>query len=132
MSVSDKTKNDIESIVREINRSWTQYQLDKLEKYFHSDMIIQGPAFQDSIKGSRNCVKHYEDFAANTKIKNYKDSEYIVNVWDKTAVVSYKFDIEFESDGEIRKESGHELYTFLREDNAWKAVWNTIVPSIGN
>ncbi len=42
-------------------------------------------------------------------IKNYKDSKYVVNIWDKTAVASYKFDIEFGSDEEIRKEPGHEL-----------------------
>lgn len=130
MNVSDQAEKDIENAVREINKSWTQGQLNELEKYFHSDMVIQGPGFQSSIKGNRNCVKHYEDFSTHTRIKNYTDSDYIVNVWDKTAVASYKFDIEFESDGEIRKESGREVYTFLREGDAWKAVWNTIVPSI--
>ncbi len=129
MSSNCKTEKDIKNVLKNINKSWTQGHPKDLEKYFHSDMVIQGPGFQSAIKGKSDCVKHYEDFSAHTNIKNIKDSEYVINIWDKTAVASYKFDIEFETDGEIRKESGYELYTFLRESNVWKAIWNTIVPS---
>jgi len=132
MTSYSEAEKDIENILQDINKSWTQGHPKELEKYFHSDIVIQGPGFQNPIKGKNNCVKHYEDFSAHTKIKNYGDSEYVVNIWDETAVASYKFDIEFEADGEIRKESGHELYTFLKDSGAWKVVWSTIVPSSGN
>lgn len=129
MSSYRETEKDIKNVLQNINKSWAQGHPKDLERYFHNDMVIQGPGFQGAIKGKSNCGKHYEDFLAHTNIKNYKDSEYVVNIWDKTAVASYKFDIEFETDGEIRKESGYELYTFLKEADVWKAVWNTIVPS---
>ncbi len=132
MSSCSEAKKEIENVLKNINKSWTQGRPKELEKYFHNDIVIQGPGFQNGIKGKSDCVKHYEDFSIHTNIKNYKGSEYVVNIWDKTAVASYKFDVEFESDGKIRKESGHELYTFLKKANVWKAVWNTIVPSNGN
>lgn len=131
MSVLDNGRKEIEDKIRKINELWIKGELKELEKHFHSDMIIQGPGLQVSIKGNRNCIKHHEDFLTHTKVKSFKDSEYVVNVWGNTAVASYKFDIEFESDEETRKESGNELYAFLQEDSIWKVVWNTIISSTG-
>lgn len=128
MSLRSEMEKDVENVLRNINKLWSQGRVKELGQYFHSDMVVQGPGFQDAIKGKGNCVRHYEDFSAHTNIKNYKDTEYVVNLWDKTAVASYKFDVEFEAEGEIRKESGYELYAFLREAEVWKVVWNTIIP----
>ena len=129
MNPHHQAVKEVEDVLQNINRSWTQGRPQELAHYFHSDMVIQGPGLQSTIKGQNNCVKHHEDFTTHTSIKNFTDSEFVVNIWDNTAVASYKFDIEFEADGKVRKESGHELYSFVRENNKWKAVWNTIMPS---
>ena len=128
MSANINSVKNVENILRSINKSWSEGRSQDLAHYFHDDMIIQGPGLQDTIKGQHNCIKHYEGFASHSNFKDFKSSDYTVNVWDNTAIASYRFDIEFEADGEIRKESGHELYSFLREDDEWKAVWNTIMP----
>jgi len=128
MSLYQGEEKNIKNTLQHINNAWTQGHLTELGKYFHDNMVIQGPGFHDAIKGKRNCVKHYEDFSTHTNIISFKDSEYVINCWGSTAVASYKFDIEFEADGNTREESGHELYTFVEEANVWKAVWSTIVP----
>ncbi|NOX43165.1 MAG: nuclear transport factor 2 family protein [Gammaproteobacteria bacterium] len=129
MNHNKANKQAVELLLKKINDVWTRGNPEELEKYFHSNMVIEGPAFQDRIVGRDLCVHHHEDFLRNNRILSFKESDHKVNVWNDTAVASFFFKITFETEGHVRQESGHELYAFTRETKDWHAVWNSIVPA---
>jgi len=94
-------------------------------------MVIEGPELRDRKVGINQCAQHHEEVLRHIKLLSFKESFHQINVWGDTAVASFQFEVQFETEGKIRSESGHEIYTFSRDAEAWKAVWNFIVPSIG-
>ena len=119
----------VELLLKNINGVWKRGNFRELEKYFHINMVIEGPELQGRKEGRDQCVQHHEDFNQSVKFISSNESDYKIDVWGDTAIASYRFEVQFEADGHVRKESGHELYAFYREASDWKAVWNSIVPS---
>ena len=101
----------------------------ELKKYFHSSMVIEGPEFQERKEGLDQCLQHHEDFLRNVHIQSYKESDHQVRVWGDTAVANYRFEVQIETDGQVYRDIGRELYVFSRMNGEWRAVWNSIVPS---
>jgi len=120
----------IEILLKNINNAWTQGNPKELGKYFHHSMIIEGPELRGRKVGLDQCVQHHEEVLRHIKIISYKESDYRINVWSDTAVANFQFEVQLETEGKIRKELGRELYTFSRDVNNWKAVWNFIVPYV--
>ena len=119
----------VESILKRIVAACTNGNLKELEKHFHPEMVIEGPEFRERKEGRDQCVQHHEEFRKSVDIQSFNESNYQVKVWGDTAVATYRFDAQFEADGQTRKESGQEVYAFSRENGEWRAVWNSIVPS---
>ena len=42
-----------------------------LNQYFHEDMVIRGPDFQELCRGKAACVKSYQEFLVQATIKDY-------------------------------------------------------------
>lgn len=122
----------IEWLLMSINRACLQGRLENLDKYFHSDMVIDRPEFREGKVGRDQCIQHHEDFLKNVKILSFRESDYKVNVWGDTAVASYQFEVQLEIDNRVHKESGRELYTFSRNDQGWQAVWSSIAPPVSH
>ena len=117
----------VESLLKNIVAAWNAGDLEGLKKYFHSRMVIEGPEFQVQKEGRDQCIRHHEEFHRNVKIQSFKDSDYQVNVWEDTAVASYRFQGKMETGGEIFRDAGRDLYVFTRKKGEWKAVWNSMV-----
>jgi ketosteroid isomerase-like protein len=125
---AERDREEITRILKEINRAWTRGRADELDQYFHEDMIIAQPGFGVRGEGKNACVVSYREFAGMASIQDLKESQYVVLVWGDTAVASYKFEIEYELDGQAHQDSGYDLFVFTRQDGTWLAAWRTILP----
>jgi hypothetical protein len=128
MTDIDRDREQITHILKAINRAWTSGDTDDLSKYFHEDMIIAQPGFGIRGEGRSACVDSYKGFAGMASINALRESEHMVLVWGDTAVASYKFDVEYEMDGQSHRDAGYDLFVFTRLEGAWLAVWRTILP----
>lgn len=117
----------VESILKSIVAAWNTGDLEDLKKYFHSDMVIEGPEFRERKEGRDQCIQHHEEFHRNVKIRSFNHSDYQVNIWGDTAVASCRFEGQMETGGETFKDTGRDLYVFSRESGEWQAIWNSIV-----
>jgi ketosteroid isomerase-like protein len=124
----EKDRDEIRRILKSINEAWTKGRAEDLDKYFHEDMVIAQPGFGIRGEGKRACVDSYREFAGMASIQSLKESQHVVLVWGNTAVASYRFEIEYELDGQAHQDAGYDLFVFARENGDWLAVWRTILP----
>ncbi len=128
MADIERDREEIAQILKDINRAWTGGKADELRRYFHEDMIIAQPGFGIRGEGRNACIDSYREFAGMASILDLKESQQVVLVWGDTAVASYKFEIEYELDGQAHQDAGYDLFVFTRLDGSWLAVWRTILP----
>ncbi len=122
------TREGIRALLNNISDAWTKGRPEELEEYFHEDMVIASPGFKGGGRGKDDCVQSYKDFASHAKIREVRGSDHLIDVWSDTAVASYRFEIDYEINGQEHHDVGHDLFVFAREGGKWLAVWRTIIP----
>jgi len=128
MTDAERDREEIVDILRAINAAWVKGETDELKRYFHEDMIIARPGFGIHGEGRKACVDSYREFAGMANIQKLSESQRVVLVWGDTAVASYKFDIDYEIDGQSHQDAGYDLFVFTRRKGTWLAVWRTVLP----
>ncbi|WP_029061823.1 DUF4440 domain-containing protein [Labrenzia sp. DG1229] len=118
----------VKTVLTKINNSWTQKNIEDLYDCFHGEMIIEGPSLLERKEGIEKCIEHHRETSQHIHCVKWNEYEHEIRVWNDSAMAKYRFEIQFESDGNNRSETGFELYAFSRESGTWKAVWNFIVP----
>ena len=114
--------------VQKLNKEWVNNKSDELAYYFHKDMAIAGPDMHELAHNRAECIKSYQDFLSRAEVHDYKESDPEVNLVAYTAVVSYRFDIDYTMNGKNYKESGRDLFVMIKEEERWQAVWRMMMP----
>ncbi|UCC72218.1 MAG: nuclear transport factor 2 family protein [Gemmatimonadota bacterium] len=128
-SSEETARKGIGDVLRRINQAWVKGNIDRLHELFHEDIVIAHPGFGRREAGRDACVASYRDFTAQAAVHEYQEEDPTIDVWGDTAVASYMFRIDYEIGGERYKESGFDLFVFLREGGNWRAVWRTLLPA---
>ncbi|MGH1543172.1 MAG: YybH family protein [Arenicella sp.] len=116
----------VESTLKSIVAACTHGDFKELEKHFHTNMVIEGPEFRQRKEGRDQSIQHYREFHRNVDIQKFKDSDYQTQIWGDTAIASYHFEAQLKTAGEVRRDTGRDLYAFTREEGEWRAVWNSL------
>jgi uncharacterized protein (TIGR02246 family) len=119
----------IRLLVKKINEAWVGGRPETLAEYFHPDMVIVAPRFQGVETGRDACVKSYADFVGQARVHEYLEGAPSIDVWNDTAVATYRYDITYEMDSTVFRESGWDLFVFSRDRGRWLAVWRTLIPA---
>ena len=130
MCKNQDDREKIHKVMKAINAAWTKGRPEEIAMYFHDDIVIAHPNFSGRGEGKEVCVQSFVDFVSNAEILNYQESEYSIDIWGDTAVVTYSYQFEWEMNQEKHNEKGNNLYVFSRDNEEWRAVWRTIIPSI--
>jgi ketosteroid isomerase-like protein len=115
--------------VRELNESWTRGDLARLDAYFHPDCVIVAPGFAQRWTGRKACADSYRDFVTQAKVLDHWQGDADVRIYGETAVVTYRFRIDFEMSGQRQREEGWDLLVFVRDKKDWLVAWRTLIPS---
>lgn len=129
--IEQNVQEEIRQLLKNINDAWVKGHPEELGEYFHEDMVIVGPGFRGGGRGKRACVESYKDFTSHATIREFKESDHAIDIWSDTAVASYQFEIDYEMNSEEHRDSGYDLFVFVRERGNWRAVWRTIIPLPG-
>ena len=119
--------DEIRELIQQLNDAWVKGQPGQLASFFREDIVMALPGFAQRIEGRDACVASYEDFCRHAAILDLKLGEPIIDVFDKTAVATYAYEISYEMGGERFKASGRDLFVFIRQDDRWQAVWRTMI-----
>lgn len=119
---------EVWTLLQAMNRAWLAGEFEGFERFFHPDVVIIAPGFQERSEGRVECVASYQEFAELAEIHDYQEIDPQIDVTGSTAVVSYTFDINYTLEDEENRDIGQDLFVLTREDGAWRIVWRTLVP----
>ena len=122
-------REQILTLVRQLNDAWASGHPEQLAEFFHKDIVMVHPDFSGRAQGRDVCVASYAEFCSQATIHGVKLGEPGVEVFGNTAVTTYSYELDYEMGGERFKDSGRDLFVFVREDGKWQAVWRTMIIS---
>ena len=111
--------------IQEMNRCWTSdddNDLNRLNEYFHKNMVAITPTDKHRIQGKAACVAGWQNFARKAKIHYWKEVSPDVQVYGNTAVATYYFDMSFNIDSQTVNMWGRDMMTLIMENGKWQVV----------
>jgi hypothetical protein len=113
--------------IQRINRVWLDGKVDALAPMVDPDIVMVLPGFADRIQGREQFLAGFRDFCENAQVHEFHDHDYASDVVGATAVVTFRFDMIYQRSGERYRSTGRDLWVFRGQDNAWIAVWRTML-----
>ena len=120
-------QKEVMNVIKNINSAWLEGKIEDLRKYLHSDIITISPDFKTRLPGIDKVLKSYRDYCGNSKNYSFRESDFHVEIFDKTAVADYEYHIIYEINNKKYDGTGREIWTFSRVNNNWLAVWRLLV-----
>ena len=129
MSFSEASthRQEIQELVEQLNNTWVSGSPEQLASFFREDITMVHPDFIQRTEGRDACIASYVDFCTQAKVNDFKMGETSIDVFGKTAVATYSYEISYEMGGEQFKDTGRDLFLFIRENDRWQAVWRTMI-----
>lgn len=120
---------EIREIIEKLNDAWVKGSPEELSSFFREDIAMVSPDFVNRTEGREACVASYVDFCTQAQVNELKLGETSIDVFGDTAVATYSYEIIYEMGGETFKDTGRDLFVFIRENDRWQAVWRTMIIS---
>ena len=130
MTSSERSQDteEILQLVQRMNDAWAKpNSTEALASFFHEDIVMVHPDFTQRTEGRDACVAGYEDFCKQAAILDLTISNPGIDVFNNTAIATYSYEIEYEMGGERFKDTGRDVFVFVRENDRWQAVWRTMI-----
>jgi ketosteroid isomerase-like protein len=118
---------DIANRVREITDLWRAGAFSELEKYFHPDVVLAHPRFEQRTVGRDKLIASYADFASQARIHELTLGEVRVDLVGASAIAVTPWRMKYELESGTYDESGWDILVFNEHEGAWVVVWRTVV-----
>ena len=127
-SLKTEAQKEVWQVIMDINNAWVSGHAEDIMDWLHEDMVVFHTEFGRLGKGKEACVNSYKYFTEQAIIHDFKESDPTVDIYGNTAVVTYRFEIDYEANGETIQDASREMFVLTREADKWKAVWQTMIP----
>jgi hypothetical protein len=119
----------VRGIMDRISAAWQARRYDELASYFDEQMVLVAPGFRVRVVGRLACVETYREFLERATVLEYRQGELSVDVWARTAIATYRWEMAWETAGTSNREIGHDVFVFQRGDgpaDPWRVIWRTL------
>lgn len=120
-------REQAEEAMRRINQAWLSGKLEDLVPMVHPEMVMVYPGFAGRGQGREDILAGFRDFQENAAIHEYQERDLEADVAGDTAVVTFRFEMDYERQGKRYHCTGRDLWVFGQQDEAWVAVWRTML-----
>ena len=110
------------------DRCWTEQRPEDIRRFLHPDVVFCGRHCQRFTRGIDASVRSYLDFLASARIHSFRPSDYVTDLVGRTAIMTYRWKIDYETAGQRCVETGHDLLVWVREGIEWLIVWRHQCP----
>jgi ketosteroid isomerase-like protein len=122
-------RDAVTDTLQRINDAWLNGRAIDMLPLVHPEVVVVLPGFSGRVIGRDAFVASYGDFAAQARVFNYDENEHVVDVFGDTAIVSYRYEIEYEIAERWQRDTGRDFFVFNRQpDGCWQVVWRTVIP----
>jgi ketosteroid isomerase-like protein len=119
---------EVHDAIRQINALWLGGRVARLNEHLLNDVVMIAPGFEARFQGLRAVIDSFQTFIRNARVHAFRESEMQIDVWEDTAMATYRFDMTYEYDGTTYDEAGREMWLFVRSDRRWRLAWRHQVP----
>ena len=125
-----RIKEEVWETVKRLNRVWTEGDANGLDEYFHRDMVAICPTDRLRLEGQKACVAGWKGFTDSARVLHWKELEPRIDLYGggRFAVVTYYFDMAFETGGRTVQMGGRDMFSLVEEDGRWWAVADQFSP----
>ena len=124
-----QARDRIWQIIQTINQTFKEGTgFERIGPYLHDHMVLCLPGLARRVEGKVACLRSYEDACSAMVFHRLDGSDERIDVWGKTAVVTYRYDCVWDFQGKTLTDEGHEILVFVREGEDWRIVWRTLIP----
>lgn len=121
-------REEVQQTLRAINHAWFRGRPEDLHAHFHERMVIVFPGFAGRAEGRDACVRSYEDFRRQATLHEFHESDLSIDLFGNVSIATYRYEINYEMEGNSFGDTGGDLFVFIREAGRWLAVWRTLLP----
>jgi ketosteroid isomerase-like protein len=119
---------DLIAFVESMDRCWIERRFDDLAAYVAADVVMVAPGGHTRMNGLAAAIDSYREFMGRSLVRRFATSDHIVTERGDAAVVEYKWEMAWESDGTAHDATGSEILMLARRDGAWLVIWRTQRP----
>lgn len=99
-----------EQLITDLNRTWSEGQLENLSDFYHPDALLLPPDAGDPIQGRAGIVATYYDFAQMTELHGFYTKSCNSYLIGSVTAVHLRFEVDYTMEGSRYVESGLEVY----------------------
>lgn len=125
-SALTKQQQELWILIQKINNCWYRGQPADLSAYFHQNVVFNSPDFSRQITGKENCIQTYIDFMKRSTVLHYTERNPVIQLFEKTAMVTYDFEMKYEQKGKTYHETGTDILAFEKAGQSWKVIWRAL------
>ncbi len=120
-------EKDVHEALAAINNAWRNRQPMEMYEYLHHDITLAMPGFKEKVVGRHTFLASFVEFCANAQVVHYSESEEHINIVDKVAIASLRFNMIYERGTYRARSSGRDIWAFELIGDRWIAVWRTMI-----
>lgn len=117
------------ALVESMDRCWIERRFDDLAAFLAPDIVMVAPGGTGRIEGLSAAAESYREFMDRSRIARFDARDHAVTERGDTAIVEYRWDMAWESEGASHEATGRELLVLARRGGEWRVVWRTQLPS---
>lgn len=119
---------DFISFADRMDRCWMEGRLPELAEFLAEDVVFVAPAGTPRSEGLAPAIESYRQFMSHAQVNRFQTSDRIVTVRGDTAVIEYRWQMDWTAAGADRAENGREVLVVARRGEGWRVVWRTQIP----
>ena len=119
---------DFISFTARMDRCWMEGRFRDLEAFLAEDVVFVAPGGEQRSEGLSTAVESYRQFMSHAQVKRFETSDHVVTPRGDTAVVEYRWQMDWAAGGVDHSETGRDVLVLARRDDDWRVVWRTQIP----
>lgn len=126
---NEDARSELRATLRKLRAAWQNRRYEELASLLDEQIVMVLPAFSGRLEGRDAVVDSYRAFMESATVTDYQEDMPTIDVWSDTAIVSYHWEMTWDSAGKIERGAGYDAFVFSRDsdgDGSWRAVWRTM------
>jgi uncharacterized protein (TIGR02246 family) len=117
--------SEAERLVRELNATWQEGDLDKLAGFFHESVVLLPPDSGEPIVGRDAVLETYRNFLQSAVLHDFTETTLTSFDFPGTVIVHMGFAVDFSVGEQRMRDSGLEVYAVDTSETELQVIWRS-------
>jgi hypothetical protein len=121
-------RDEVVAIVRRIDDAWLSGDPAAMSDDLHPSVVLLPSEPVKRVEGREEAVRGYRSIPSDAVIVAWTETDLAVDVVGSSAVIGYRFELEWTADGAVHRDGGRDLFVLTNEHGRWLLAWRTSLP----